>query len=242
MPSAMNTPHPSVPPFAGFRPGETGTTRLPDAFFSDLLPFIDDLTELKLTLYCFWAVQQRLDNHFYIRRAELLASQILPLLSALPATDQATEQIEAALTKAVARGTLLTVNDDQAADEPIYFINTARGRAARSAFLAAQWKAEPGEPLITLPERPNIFRRYEAWFGPLTPLLADKLRDTELTYPFEWIEVAIQSAIERNIRHWQYVENLLKRWQTEGPPDGLVRADSPRNQDPQTAYGRFWGD
>ena len=233
---------PASSPFAGFRPGETGTIRLPDSFFSELLPLIDDLAEFKLTLYCFWAVQQRLDAHFYLRHSELLADPGLKASLGGP-TDTALEMIEAALAGAVARGTLLTARHSTAdGDEPLYFVNTARGRDAQAAFVADQWVPDPGDPAITLPESPNIFKLFELHFGPLTPILADKLRDTELTYPFEWIEAAIQSAVERNMRHWQYVENVLKRWQTEGPPDELVRTNSKRNQDSQAAYGLFWSD
>ena len=233
---------PASRPFAGFRPGETGTIRLPDSFFSELLPLIDDLAEFKLTLYCFWAVQQRLDANFYLRHSELLADPALQM-SLGDHTSKALETIEEALARAVARGTLLTVQHSaDGRNEPLYFVNTARGRDAQAAFVAEQWVPDPSDPAISLPESPNIFKLYELHFGPLTPILADKLRDTELTYPFDWIEAAIQSAAERNMRHWQYVENVLKRWQTEGPPDGLVRTNSKRNQDPQTAYGLFWGD
>ena len=45
--------------FNGFPPGKTRTTVIPNQFFSELLPTIDDLVELKLTLYCMWALQQQ---------------------------------------------------------------------------------------------------------------------------------------------------------------------------------------
>jgi DnaD/phage-associated family protein len=243
MPDVVNFV-PTSPVFGGFRPGETGTTRLPDSFFSELLPLIDDLAEFKVTLYCFWAVQQRLEAHFYLRHSELISDRRL-LASVADGIDitNTVSRLEAALTKAVARGTLITAALlTTQGDEALYFVNTARGREAQAAFVAQQWAPDPGDPIITLPDSPNIFKLYEVHFGPLTPILADKLRDTELTYPFEWIEAAVQSAVERNMRHWQYVENVLKRWQTEGPPDGLVRANSKRNQDTQSAYGLFWGD
>jgi len=37
------------------------------------------------------------------------------------------------------------------------------------------------------PERPNIFKLYEENIGPLTPLIADALKDAEKTYPPEWV-------------------------------------------------------
>ena len=40
--------------FSGFPKGKTRITPVPNLFFSELMPFIDDIDELKLTLYCFW--------------------------------------------------------------------------------------------------------------------------------------------------------------------------------------------
>ena len=42
--------------FAGFPAGKAASTPLPNLFFSDLLPAIDHLGELKVTLYAFWAL------------------------------------------------------------------------------------------------------------------------------------------------------------------------------------------
>jgi DNA replication protein len=45
--------------FAGFPKGNLRFTPVPSLFFSELLPIIDDIDELKVTLYCFWLVGQR---------------------------------------------------------------------------------------------------------------------------------------------------------------------------------------
>ena len=45
--------------FNGFPPGKARTVAVPGQFFSELLPMIDDLAELKVTLYLFWALQQQ---------------------------------------------------------------------------------------------------------------------------------------------------------------------------------------
>jgi hypothetical protein len=47
--------------FDGFPPGKPRVIALPAAFITDLLPLIDDLAELKVTLFFFWAIQQRED-------------------------------------------------------------------------------------------------------------------------------------------------------------------------------------
>jgi DnaD/phage-associated family protein len=65
-------------------------------------------------------------------------------------------------------------------------------------------------------ERPNIFKLYEENIGPLTPLIADALRDAEATYPPEWIEEAIGESVKRNKRNWKYVEAILRSWKEKG--------------------------
>ena len=43
--------------FPGFPDGKLKLTQIPNLFFSDLLPIIDDLGELKVKLYAFWALE-----------------------------------------------------------------------------------------------------------------------------------------------------------------------------------------
>ncbi len=45
--------------FSGFPEGKQRLTPVPNLFFSELLPAIDDLAELKVTLYAFWALNQQ---------------------------------------------------------------------------------------------------------------------------------------------------------------------------------------
>ncbi|MEL7646060.1 MAG: DnaD domain protein [Anaerolineaceae bacterium] len=75
---------------------------------------------------------------------------------------------------------------------------------------------------LPAPQRPNIFRLYEANIGPLTPMMAEMLKADALEYPADWIEDAISEAVERNIRNWRYVRAILKTWKEKG------RADKPK--------------
>ena len=45
--------------FPGFPSGKLRLTQVPNLFFSDLLPSIDNLAEMKVTLYAFWALAQK---------------------------------------------------------------------------------------------------------------------------------------------------------------------------------------
>jgi DnaD/phage-associated family protein len=72
---------------------------------------------------------------------------------------------------------------------------------------------------LPAPERPNIFRLYEANIGPLTPMMAEMLKEDALEYPAQWIEDAVSEAVERNIRNWRYVRAILKTWKEKGRED-----------------------
>jgi DnaD/phage-associated family protein len=110
----------------------------------------------------------------------------------------------------------------------LYFMNTEKGRAAVEGITRGAWRPDPDqEATITLlVERPNIFILYEQNIGPLTPLMADELRDAEQTYPGRWIEEAIELAVTNNARKWRYVQAILERWRQEGKQDGISSRDS----------------
>jgi len=72
---------------------------------------------------------------------------------------------------------------------------------------------------LPAPERPNIFRLYEANIGPLTPMMAEMLKEDAREYPPQWIEDAVGEAVERNIRNWRYVRAILKTWKEKGRED-----------------------
>jgi len=93
-----------------------------------------------------------------------------------------------------------------------YFINCEAGQKA----LAVARNGSRSSNITLNQIQPNIFKLYEENIGPLTPLIADTLRDAEATYPSAWIKEAIGIAIENNVRRWRYVETILARWKKEG--------------------------
>jgi DnaD/phage-associated family protein len=215
--------------FEGFSPGKTKLIRLPAEFFTDLLPMLDDADELKLTLFCFWALEQRDGRFRYLRRADLEVPE-------MPIKDD--EQAALALAMAIKHEILLTATVESVnGPENIYFLNTANGRTAIGLLQEGRWR--PGDidrPVELLPEQPNIFRLYEENIGVLTPMIADELRDAAQTYPAPWIHEAVQIAVTRNARNWRYVSAILERWHKEGKDDGprtgvgVAGADSEENR------------
>jgi len=214
--------------FPGFPDGKLRLTPVPNLFFSDLLPNIDNLPELKVTLYAFWALTQKEGTVRYMRLADFLNDvEFMKGMGATPTLGA--EALMEGLERAVARGTFLHVNVESADGKmDLYFLNTEKGRAAVEGITRGEWRpgAASDEPVSLLVERPNVFVLYEQNIGPLTPLIADELRDAEQTYPLSWIEEAIQVAVENNVRKWRYVHAILERWRQEGKQDGIDRRDS----------------
>ncbi|MFW5942502.1 MAG: DnaD domain-containing protein [Chloroflexota bacterium] len=217
--------------FPGFPDGKLRATPVPSLFFSDLLPIIDNLPELKVTLYTFWALAQKEGQVRYLRLTDYLNdSEFMKGLA--PTATLAAENLMDGIERAVARGTLLHVNVESADGKmELYFPNTEKGRAAVEGITRGEWRPGPDsdEPVSLLVERPNIFVLYEQNIGALTPMIADELRDAEQTYPMRWIEEAIEAAVENNVRKWRYVLAILERWRQEGKQDGIDRRDSQKN-------------
>jgi DNA replication protein len=201
---------------SGFSDSET-FAKIPDSFFQHLLSQIDDLDELKVTLYALW----RMGN--MEGRAHYLGSQEFSACVPEPA---------AALQKAVQRGSLLEAIPPANAQGPqkkataLYFLNSPRGRAAAESFMKGQWQPDPEGSMPAPPERPNIFKLYEENIGPLTPLIADALKDAEKTYKPEWVAEALGTAVKNNKRNWKYVEAILRRWKEEGHAKKQDRRDA----------------
>jgi len=149
-----------------------------------------------------------------------------------PTMNLATEALMDGIERAVARGTFLHINVENADGKmDLYFLNTAKGRAAVEGITRGEWRPNPDqdEPITLLVERPNIFVLYEQNIGALTPMIVDELRDAEQTYPARWIEEAIQQAVENNVRKWRYILAILERWRQEGKKDGIGRRDSQKD-------------
>jgi len=202
--------------FAGFPAGRQPTTPVPSAFFTELLPAIDHLGELKVTLYALWALGRQRGARRCLRLEDLQRDQ--GLLDALaPHGKAALEALQESLDRAVARGTLLRVEAEGEGQEAFFFLNSPRGRAAAEGLRKRAWSPDDDAPATSLDaQRPNIFVLYEQNIGPLTPLIAETLHEAEATYSAGWIEDAVRIAVENNVRRWRYVQAILEDWQTKG--------------------------
>jgi len=217
--------------FQGFPDGKVSFTRIPGPFFSELLPQIDHLGELKVTLYAIWQLDRMGGDVRYLQERDFLTDEVF--MQGMGSTSQESQAaLNESLVLAVQRGTLLKSSVQQEQELSLYFLNTSRGRAAVEAIQNGDWRPsdDPRIPVELGPERPSIYRLYEQNIGPMTPLLADTLQDAEDTYPAEWIEEAFRIAIEKNVRNWRYVEAILRRWHERGYDGRETRRDTEKSR------------
>ncbi len=223
--------------FAGFPEGPVRMTPLPATFFSELLPQIDHLGELKITLYAFWFFSRQEGSFHYLSLAAL--KQDDNLLAALAGDGKSgSKALEDALERAVARGTLLEVRT-VGAEAICFFLNSPQGRAAAAGLSRGEWQPDESRPAREWEERPNIFTLYEQNIGAMTPMLAEILRDAEKEYPADWIEEAIRLSVEHNARSWKYVAAILERWKKEGKGGGKPGGEEDRKRYVEGEYADF---
>ncbi len=235
-----------LPGFVGFPDQKMLAVIVPDLFFVDLLPQIDDLAELKLTVYFFWLLNEQEGPLRYVRGNDMRCDQqLLTSLSVESDLRSPLAALEDALERAVSRNTLIRMDvESDNCDErtrlngqgehgdensPVaeaerrvedwYFLNTAKGRQSVAAIRQGKLAELQGivpEEARLHVERPNVFVLYEQNFGLMTAMIADQLRDLERSYPPEWITEAMEIALLNNKRHLNYIRAILRRWETEG--------------------------
>ncbi len=204
-------------PFAGFPAGRLSFTPLPSVFFSRLLPQIDDLAELKVTLHLFWLLHRKKGEARYVRREELAGDRTL--LGGLGETTAAAcEVLAQALERAVARGTVLHVAlDSPAGTEHLYFLNTGEGRRAvdrlRRGELPIGPPPRPAVQTRLVCSRPPLFALYEQHIGLLTRDVAEELAEAEQAYGASAVAAAIAEAAGHDVHHWAYVRRVLENRQ-----------------------------
>ncbi len=236
--------------FVGFPDQDMLAVVVPDLFFVDLLPQIDDLAELKLTVYFFWLLNEQEGPLRFVRGDDLREDE--SLLSSLNLESELRSPVvvlEDALQRAVARNTLIRMEvdpgpagdvkhsngqggnsgedsaaiDGEGSVEDWYFLNTAKGRQSVAAIrqgMLAELEGVVPDEARLHVERPNIFVLYEQNFGLMTAMIADQLRDLEKSFPPDWITEAMEIALLNNKRHLNYIRGILRRWETEGKDEG----------------------
>ncbi len=218
--------------FTGF--SSRSFTPIPDPFFSQVLPEIKDLAELKVTLYLFWLLYHKKGYPRFATLEELLSDRAL--VQAL-----GEDGIRRGLEAAVGRGTSLKlVLEKDGNSYELYFLNNEEGRRAVARIEAGELELGGVVHREPLPqERPNIFTLYEQHIGLLTPLIAEDLKEAERLYPASWIEEAFQEAVRLNKPNWKYISRILERWRVQGKRHGRAGKDLKADLEPKEYLQRY---
>lgn len=195
-----------------------------EELFREILPRVRDLNQLKAVLYVAF-VAARTGNPA-VPMSALLAPDVLRDIVGLDSPEPAEDRLKAGLDRAVADGTLLRlIRRTGSGADVLFFLGTqtnvqaVAGLAQGDDDAARTLSVEDGSDVTVF--RPNVFAHYERAIGPLTPLVAERLRDAERSYPRTWVERALEEAVHYNKRNWRYVEAILARWEETGGPDGI---------------------
>jgi DnaD/phage-associated family protein len=224
--------------FSGF-PSRGRFTPLPNVFFSEVLPRIDDINVLKVILHVFRLLYPRKGRLRYVTVAELLSDKTL--MRGLEGEGSPQELLERALQKSADMGVLVHVGFDEA---EVYFLNQEADaeviEGVRSGEIPLGDMIALAEPYVKQ-ERPDIFGLYEQNIGVLTPMIAEDLAQAENLYPTEWIEEAFKEAVSQNKRSWRYVSRILERWVTEGKGVGESGRHSKKDTSPDKYFKGKYG-
>jgi DNA replication protein len=230
--------------FPGFPSGgRVEYTSVPNIFFSNLLPHITDMAELKVTLHIIAALYIKKGSPRYVTESELL--QNASLVAGLKALGGNPEQtLRNALGLAAERGAFICLPVEiNGKKEAVCLLNTDADRLAAGKIRSGEIKLEGIDSV--LPDQvvaqplPDIYTLYEQNVGMLTPLIADELKDAEKQYSADWIRDAIKEAALHNKRSIKYITKILENWSLEGRSDGTYQRDTKKTDPDKYIKGKY---
>lgn len=193
---------------------------LPESFFTQAIPEIDDIAELKVILCFFYLLHHKQGHHEFVTHEELL-SYCIPVIGK--------QGLHSGLRSAMKRGVILSLGKDvNGRRENVYF-------ASKEAIDRASHGITPKQATQPL----NIFALYEQNIGLITPLVAEELKEAVKVYPAQWIEEAFREAVNMNKRSWKYISRILERWASEGKDSGEYRQGIKKGDANKYIKGRY---
>jgi DNA replication protein len=189
---------------------KTDFVSLPDSFFTQAVPNIQDLAELKIVLYAAYLILQKQERNYFVTYKELRSHELTAAMGE--------KTLRQALKSAVEHGTLLhsALNINGVLEDVYSLIADSRQ-----------------------PSTFNIFALYEQNIGIITPIIAEELREADKLYPPQWIEDAFKEAVTLNKRSWKYIARILERWASEGKDSGEYRRDVKKDGSDKYIKGRY---
>jgi DNA replication protein len=185
---------------------------LPESFFTDVMPKIQDLTELKVVLYAAYLIMRKQDHPQFVTYKELKA------VSCQLTAEFSEEVLRRALDSAIQDGALThSTSSIDGVLEDVYSLTVESRRRATV----------------------NIFTLYEQNVGIITPMIAEELKEAERVYPPRWIEEAFREAVDLNKRSWRYIARILERWASEGKDSGEHKRNIKKDDPDKYIKGKY---
>ena len=199
---------------------KTDFISLPDSFFTQAVPKIQDLTELKIVLYVAYLILRKQDPSTQSAECSVTYKELKAGSRRLSA-ELDEETLRQALNSAVEHGALLhsTLNINGVIED-VYSLTAPMYRGRQ-------------------PSAVNIFALYEQNIGMITPIIAEELKEADKLYPPQWIEEAFKEAVTLNKRSWKYIARILERWASEGKDSGEHRRDIKKDGPDKYIKGRY---
>lgn len=106
-------------------------------------------------------------------------------------------------------------------------------QASYSESQPSPHEAQPSRGAYKEESSSSIFSNFENNISLLTPMLREKLLEAEKEFPEDWINEAIQIAVDNNKRSWAYIETILRRWKSDGKDSGRGGKKEPEPTRPE---------
>jgi DNA replication protein len=214
----------------------TAAIPVPELFFTSVLPFIEDINELKIILGIFKLIRYKRGYLKFVSLKELIQNKIIRTCISTSDNKDVEKLIEKAVNLAVEHGSLLSARlIANSETENIYIVNQEPDKTILQDILSGK-SSVPDFNLVSgkdddLPVIDNIYKLYEQNIGVITPLITEELKKAEGLYSLEWIREAFSEAIKKNIRNWKYISRILERWSEEGKTNGTTGRYSKKEKD-----------
>ena len=194
---------------------------VPAQLFTEILPRLHNESQLRATLYTWYAIASRGSGQRYAYLSQLLTD---PVLLSWFTHLGGKNGILHGLDLSCREGIFLQLQIDE--DDKILAPNDESGarlisnlKADMKSELVAHRNQSRGSNPRTDYEKAavsTVIEKYENEIGILTPVIADMIAIAEQAYPTTWILEALDIAAQSNARSWKYVTAILARWKNEG--------------------------
>ena len=196
---------------------KAGSVSLPDSFFAQVMPRIQNLVELKVVLHVAHMILPKQAPSSHRSEVSITYSELRAEISRLM-PDLSQEALRQALDSAVEHGALSrsTSNINEVLED-VYSLTIDSGETPAA----------------------NIFALYEQNIGIITPMIAEELKEADRVYPPQWIEEAFREAVALNKRSWRYIARILERWASEGKDSGEHKRDIEKGGPDKYVKGKY---